>query len=281
MASSLNRGDAVGLDVERARPGRDAHEDPGRRVLRKISGVDGIHRRELLDRGAIDVALQDLIEGGTGGLEAQLHLLHNQLRLALDGSLDDLPRLRIEGWEARHINRVAMAGDGRGQRLPALQYVEGGSTRMISRFMTALLFWRFLFAGTSRPGFNLRPTIEPVSRHYNGPGRSVRARRRSGARQHACRADERPDTDRLGTRLCVRCGAPDGEGQLSSPVSNGLSGTCSTVRQPGNISPKNGQTALRLCPGRLVLQHVPVLGELAVLDADNIGRDPGGVPAIA
>jgi hypothetical protein len=38
-----------------------------------------------------------------------------------------------------------------------------------------------------------------------------------------------------------------------------------------NIGPADG-----LGLGRLVLRHVPALGELAVLNANDVGGDPGG-----
>jgi hypothetical protein len=41
------------------------------------------------------------------------------------------------------------------------------------------------------------------------------------------------------------------------------------------------QPADGLGRGRLVLKHVPVLSELAVLDADDVGGDPGRGPAMA
>src|ERR1700675_900877 len=41
------------------------------------------------------------------------------------------------------------------------------------------------------------------------------------------------------------------------------------------------QSADRLGPGRLVLQNVPMFGELAVLETDDIGGNPGGWTAIA
>ncbi len=49
----------------------------------------------------------------------------------------------------------------------------------------------------------------------------------------------------------------------------------------GEAVAEHRQAAERLGLGRFVLEHVPVLGEPTVLDADDVGGDPGGGPAIA
>ena len=41
------------------------------------------------------------------------------------------------------------------------------------------------------------------------------------------------------------------------------------------------KSALRLGFRRFVLKHIPMLGELAILEADNVGRDPGHLPSNA
>ena len=52
-----------------------------------------------------------------------------------------------------------------------------------------------------------------------------------------------------------------------------------TTRSVGEAVAEHRQPADGLGLGRLVLQDVPVLGELAVLDADDVGGDPGrGAP---
>src|SRR3569832_710313 len=100
MASSSSlvgdRCDAVDLDVEMTRPGRHVDEDPRRRVLRKVSCIDRIDDREFLDRGAVDVALENVIQRRSGDFETQFHLLEHDLGLALDWSIDDLAGRRIE-----------------------------------------------------------------------------------------------------------------------------------------------------------------------------------------
>jgi hypothetical protein len=48
----------------------------------------------------------------------------------------------------------------------------------------------------------------------------------------------------------------------------------------GEAVAEHRQPAGRLGLGRLVLKHVPVLDELAVLESDDVGGDPGGRPAM-
>src|SRR5271156_4973773 len=52
-------------------------------------------------------------------------------------------------------------------------------------------------------------------------------------------------------------------------------------RSGGETVAEHWQTADGLSLGRLVLKHVPVLCELAVFDADDIGGDPGGGASMA
>ena len=49
----------------------------------------------------------------------------------------------------------------------------------------------------------------------------------------------------------------------------------------GEALAEHRQPADRLGSSRLVLQNVPVFGELAVLETDDIGGNPGGGTAIA
>src|SRR6266511_1936389 len=65
-----HRRDAVHLDVERAVPRRDADEAARRRVYREIPRVDGVDGREVRRVGAIDVALDDLLERRAGRRQA-------------------------------------------------------------------------------------------------------------------------------------------------------------------------------------------------------------------
>src|SRR5579862_2736942 len=62
--TNLHRRDAVDLDVEGAEPLRHADEDARRRVIREIPIVDRVDGGELSRRGAIDIALEHLVERG-------------------------------------------------------------------------------------------------------------------------------------------------------------------------------------------------------------------------
>src|ERR1700733_6899183 len=90
-----DRGDAVALDIEMPRPGRDVHENPRRRVFREIAEGDRVDRGKLLDRRAIDIAFEDVIERRSCCLQAKLQLVENEFGLALYRSVDDLTRRRI------------------------------------------------------------------------------------------------------------------------------------------------------------------------------------------
>ena len=63
-------GDAVDLDVEGAGPLGHVDEDPRRRVLGEEADIDLVHRGECLDRGAVHVALEHVVEVGARGLDA-------------------------------------------------------------------------------------------------------------------------------------------------------------------------------------------------------------------
>ena len=53
---------AIDLDVERPGPFRDANEDAGRRILRKVARVDRIDGRKVPGRGAVDIALHHIVQ---------------------------------------------------------------------------------------------------------------------------------------------------------------------------------------------------------------------------
>jgi hypothetical protein len=50
-------------------------------ILRKISFIDGVHDPELLDRSAVDVAFENLVQRRSRGLKTKLHLFENELGL--------------------------------------------------------------------------------------------------------------------------------------------------------------------------------------------------------
>src|SRR5215475_5449046 len=84
------RGNAVDLDIKTSRPCGNADQDAGGRVLGKIAGVDCIDRRYLIDRRAVDIAFQDVVQGRPCCFQAEPHLLQDKLGLALERSVGDL-----------------------------------------------------------------------------------------------------------------------------------------------------------------------------------------------
>src|SRR6185295_1084405 len=92
----LDRCDAVDLDVEMSRPCRNAYEDTGGRVLGKVTGIDRVDLRKLLDRRAVHIALEDILQRCSRRLQAKLHLLQDKLGLPLDRSMDDGAGVGVE-----------------------------------------------------------------------------------------------------------------------------------------------------------------------------------------
>src|SRR6516225_1765513 len=80
----LHRRDAVDFDIETSEPLWHADKNPRRRVFRKIPCVDRVDGGEFFRRGAVDVALEDVVQRGTCGFDAEFQLLHNQLSLPFD-----------------------------------------------------------------------------------------------------------------------------------------------------------------------------------------------------
>jgi hypothetical protein len=70
----------------------------------------------------------------------------------------------------------------------------------------------------------------------------------------------------------VRSGSGDSRFSILAPARAG------SVRE---AVAKHRQAALRFGFCRFVLQHVPVLREMTILDPDNIGGDPGNWAAIS
>ena len=60
--------------------------------LRKVTRIDRVDGREMLRRGAVDVALHDVLQAGARRLQTQLHLLQNQFDLIARSVLRE-PRL--------------------------------------------------------------------------------------------------------------------------------------------------------------------------------------------
>src|SRR3979411_2024388 len=97
MWETLDSGNAIDLDVEVSGPRGNVDEDAGWRVLREEAPVDLVHDSELFHRGAIHIALKDLLQRRSRRLEAKPHLLQHEFGLALDRGIHDLARVRIEG----------------------------------------------------------------------------------------------------------------------------------------------------------------------------------------
>src|SRR5580698_9225189 len=113
---------AIDLDVEGPGPLRHAEEDAGWGVLREVALVDVIERLEPVRRDAQHIALKYMVEVRPGGLQRLLHLLQDQLNLALERGVDeDLAGLRIEGRHARDEHHVAGAGAGGHRRALPLE----------------------------------------------------------------------------------------------------------------------------------------------------------------
>ena len=70
------------------------------------------------DGGAIHRALQYLVERGPRRFDAELHLLEDEFRLALDRRSDHLVGGRVKRREARDVNGIAMTGERGGGRSP-------------------------------------------------------------------------------------------------------------------------------------------------------------------
>jgi hypothetical protein len=136
---TLSRSNTVDLDVKRSGPGGNADKYPGGRVRGKITSIDRIDGCEFLNRGAIHVAFEHVLQERARRLEAELHLFQNKLGLAFDRGFDHLSGVGVEGRKPGDVDRVAAARNGRGRRLPVFQAGRQGSTRMTSRFMGALL----------------------------------------------------------------------------------------------------------------------------------------------
>lgn len=120
-ARGLNGRDAINLDVKLSCPCGNADEDSSRRVLGKVAYVDLVNGRKLLDRRAIHIALQDVLQRRPRCFEAKLHLLKSKLGLALDRSDDYLAGVRIERRKPRNIQGIAMTRHDGSWRFPSFQ----------------------------------------------------------------------------------------------------------------------------------------------------------------
>src|ERR1700754_141440 len=111
-------GDAVDFDIEASSPSRDIYEDSRRRCSRKILCIDRIYSGELVDLGAIHVALEHLLHRRAGRFNTELQLVHDNLRLPFDRYVSDLTRLRIKWGQARYEKQISCPSDNRCGCLP-------------------------------------------------------------------------------------------------------------------------------------------------------------------
>src|SRR5262245_41325533 len=70
--TNLQGCNTINLDVEMSRPSWNAYENSGRGIRRKVTGIDGVDGSELLDRSAVNVALQDVFKRRSCGFDAKL-----------------------------------------------------------------------------------------------------------------------------------------------------------------------------------------------------------------
>src|SRR5580700_3568828 len=66
--------------------------------------------------------------------------------------------------------------------------------------------------------------------------------------------------------LIIRASAPLGDRAIAGALKGG--------RHAGNLSPEHGPPALRRLSRRLVLDDVPMLGEGALVDTQDVNHDP-------
>src|SRR5690242_7697837 len=76
-----------------------------------------------------------------------------------------------------------------------------------------------------------------------------------------------------------------GKGETIRPTRPGNPGTDRLSASPQlsgrKLVSEHWIAAIGLLTRCFILQNIPMFSELAILDANNIGRDPGGVPSIA
>jgi len=112
LGGVLSNGDAIHFDIERSRPCGNADKDPSGRVLGEISGVDRVDRCKFLDRRAIHVALEHVLQRRSRRLEAKLHLCQNKFGLALNWGFNYLSGVGVEWRKPRDVDRIAASSDG-------------------------------------------------------------------------------------------------------------------------------------------------------------------------
>jgi len=116
-----NRCNAINLDIETSGPCGHLHEDASRWLRAEESCMDFIDDREHLDGGAVDVALEHLVERRSAGFDTELQSLQHAPSLLFDRRIQHFAGLRIEWRQVRHVKRVAVTRGNGGGRLPALE----------------------------------------------------------------------------------------------------------------------------------------------------------------
>ena len=120
------------------RLGRNIDEDPGGRIIRKITGINGINGRKIFDRSTVNITFQDMIHIGACGFQAKLHLFQNEFGLPFNRRIHDFAGFRVKRRKAGNINRITSLGDRRSWRFPAFKVGGQRSTQIISRFIAFL-----------------------------------------------------------------------------------------------------------------------------------------------
>src|SRR5580765_3136338 len=107
----IDDGNRVDLDIELLRPRADDAEHARRLLFGEVTAIDAIHLVEVSAVRDVDGALQHVLQGRAGRLEADLHVVEHHLRLLLDGDERDLAGAPIGRREAGNEYKVARADD--------------------------------------------------------------------------------------------------------------------------------------------------------------------------
>src|ERR1700730_15049749 len=131
---------AIDLDVEGPGPLGHAEEDAGWRVFREVALVDFVEGLEPVRRDAQHIALQHMVEVRPGGLQRLLHLLQDQLNMALERGVDEISPVSGSKGGMPETNTMLPARVQVDTGAPHFsKLLSIGSTRMISRCMRPLL----------------------------------------------------------------------------------------------------------------------------------------------
>jgi hypothetical protein len=104
---------AIHLDVEPSWQCGNANVNPRGWVPWKVSSIDRVDRCKFLDRRAIHVAFEHVLQRRSRRLQAKLELFQNQFRLALDWGVDHLSGVGVEWRKPGDVDRIAASSDDR------------------------------------------------------------------------------------------------------------------------------------------------------------------------